>query len=91
MEKCHGLSVIMISALRENCPAQASLTQSQGKKENEREEKLEERDAFPETCNVHRQDGMKSQIYTLKVGPGQPINTEVMDTEFIISPVTDCH
>lgn len=28
MEKCQDLSVIMISALRENCPAQASLTVS---------------------------------------------------------------
>lgn len=32
MEKCQGLSVIMISALRENCPAQASLTLSAGER-----------------------------------------------------------
>lgn len=61
-----------------------------GKQENERKEQLQERDAFTENCNVNRQYGLYSQMCSLKVGPGQPLNTEVMVTEFITSAVADC-
>ncbi|KAI3370827.1 hypothetical protein L3Q82_007353 [Scortum barcoo] len=36
-------------------------------------EKLEERGVFTETCDVQRQDGLESQIDTLKVGPGSMV------------------
>lgn len=76
--KCQGLSVIMISALRENCSSRASSALS-----------LWGSDAFrPVMFTDMSACSHKSVLW--RSGWGQPINREMVVTEFIISALTDC-